>query len=218
MNAQVRPLERHRPGALGLEVDVLLTADLARALDHDVAPIPGRVDVANLEGDRSIDDLTPSEGLPRLGDRRPLVELDPDQVPCLPGLLRTLGHHQGDRVAAEVHPAFGQERLVLNDRPDLVLARHVLGGEHRHDSRRGARGVQIQTLDLAVGHRRAKDRGMEQARRRPHVVDVFRLPPGMGRSVQVLHRGSPRKSAAASRSGKSRVKWATSSWRVKRRL
>ena len=68
-------------------------------------------------------------------DRRQHLAVDADEPGGDARLLLGLGDHPGDGVAGEAD--LGREqRLVAARDADVVLARHVVGGEHGEDARR----------------------------------------------------------------------------------
>ena len=168
-------LPGHRAGALRLQVEVLLAADLAASLDDRVAVAPGGGDVAGRHGPRRMDQVAVRERLARVDHHRQLVDLDLDQVARLPRLMGGAGHDEGDRVADEAHLALDQKLLVLEDRAEAVDAGDVGGGEHRHHAGRGARRAGVEPGDDAVRLRGACHRGVQHLRRGRHVVHVLRL-------------------------------------------
>ena len=105
-----------------------------------------------------------------------------------------------DRLADELHEVGRQQRLVVAvGRADVVLARHVGGGQHA-DHALGARAPRARsTLDdpgMRLGAQAELD--VQQARRLGQVVDVERLAGDVARGAVV--RAAPRGRRPAMRS------------------
>ena len=182
-------LLRDGAGALRLQVEVLLAADLAASLHHHAAIAPGAGDIAHRHGARRVDQVAVGERLARVDHHRQFVDVNLDQLARLPRLVRGAGHHQGDRVADEAHLTLHQQLLVLQDRTEPVDAGDVGGSEHGHDTGRCARRVGGQPFDDAVRLGRAEHRGVQHLRRRRHVVHVLRLAAHVQVGVDVLRVG-----------------------------
>ena len=86
------------------------------------------------------------------------VVIDLDQLGRGLCLARALGHHQRDAIGFPAHhrglfaaarPA--DHRLVGHDQAKFV-DRHIGGGQHRDDARRGLRPAHVDRVDAGMGH------------------------------------------------------------------
>ena len=218
VDAQATALQGFGHGGLGLEVEVLLTGGVDAALDHGRAARPGPVDVAQLEGARGHD-----QGARRLGPARieaggQLLELGRDARRGGARLARALGHHEGDRLAHVVHLIRREERLVLDDGPDLVVAGDVDGREHSAHSAGAARGLGVEGEQPSVGDGRVEQRPVQEPRRFGQVVDVARLPAHVQAIVGPHRQSSSKPPWGNSPASSASTKWARTSWPSKRRL
>jgi hypothetical protein len=66
----------------------------------------------------------------------------------------------------------GQQRLVMDDRADIVFAGYVGGGQHGDDAGRGAHRVQVERKQGGMAFGGMAEGAMEQARRLRQVVDI----------------------------------------------
>ena len=121
-------------------------------------------------------------------DRRQVLVLD-DAEPRGPARrVDRLGDDEEDRLAEELDLAGGEDRIVVQDRPDVVLARNVRGGEDRDDAGRGAHAGEIHRPDAGVGAPRQPERGVQRAARFEDVVGVRRLARDVQMRAVVAHR------------------------------
>ena len=74
-----------------------------------------------------------------------------------------------------VLPEIAQDRVVVNDRAAIVRARDVGGRQHRDDARQRANPVERGGGEPAVRDRREAERAVQRAREFREVVDVGRL-------------------------------------------
>ncbi len=136
-------------GRVGLQVEVLLAAELEFATEPVCSPLHGTRCIAAFH--RALVGLV-TLLLDRLGDRddrgqRLISDLDGvGAVAC--GLLG-LPDHPADRVPVE-HDLAGEERLVALD-PGVVDPRNVVGGEHPDDAFDVIRRVDVERRDGGVG-------------------------------------------------------------------
>jgi hypothetical protein len=193
---------------------VFLAARFDAALDHQGAGRPGGGDVAQGEGARRRDQRSRCCRLARIQKRGQLLDLQAHGRQGLPRLLRRLGHHQRQRLAAEVDLAGGEQRLVGDDAADLVLAGDVGGGEHRPDPGPVARRLRVQERDAAACHRRGQHGGVQQPGEPVQVVSEQGFTAPVEVDVVLLHGRSP----GPTLSGKSVRKWAASRRRSSARL
>jgi hypothetical protein len=97
-------------------------------------------------------------------------------------------------VADIVDDILGEERLVRQDRTDVVVAGNVGRRDESDDARHGERLRRIDTLQLAMRHRRNDQRRMQRAGQFGHVVDIGRLAGDLlGGAVMGDARGRPRR-------------------------
>ena len=112
---------------LRLEIDVLLSAGIGPAADHDMASGPGLVHVAQGERAGDADERAAGVGFPRIEDGRKRLDLESDQGPGGAGGFHAFRDDKRDGLADEVDFVRGQQRLVLDDVADLVLSREYRG-------------------------------------------------------------------------------------------
>ena len=95
--------------------------------------------------------------------------------------LTVMRNDREHRLAEVVHFAVGEDRVVVDDRPALVRAGDVGGGDHRDDARLLAQRLDVDGQQLAVRHRRKPQRRMQRAGGFEDVVRVG----GLAGHVQV---------------------------------
>ena len=172
--------ERH----LAFEIKVLLPADAQPAF-HAIGAFGERGGAVVLaEGVVGQDVLVGGERVidghaVRAGRDLKLGELD-----GAPRFAARLRHHRERDLPVKLDASFDEDRIVVQHRPDIVLAGNVCGGEHSDHAGRGAHRIEIDAKQLPDGYRRTADRDMQQAFRLPHVVHEGRGPGDMlGRRV-----------------------------------
>ena len=136
----------------------------------------------------------------RIGDRdRRRAGLDVDLgEPRRPA--RLIARARDDReqsLAVEHNLIEGEQRLIGEDRRDVVLARNIRRGQNRDDARGAADCLEAQALQFAGGLIGHADRDMQRARGLANVVDVSRRAldmqaRGIMRQRLVNHRGRGR--------------------------
>ena len=181
VDEHVAVFPRHGVRHLALEVELLLAADAKAALQPVRRGGKRRLPVTALERDRGDHERLLRERVLDGEDRRQVLVLD-DGEPRRPARrIDRLGDDEEDRLADELHFVGGEDRIVVQDRPDVVLARNVRGGEDRHDAGRGAHGGEVHRPDAGVGAPGQPECGVERAASLEDVVGVRRL----ARDVQV---------------------------------
>ena len=160
---------------LPLEIEMLLPADaelagdLARRADHLLRRLAALEDVVGQHlgvGDQRIVDV---DGRHR---RR---GADPRFARGAARLIARVGDHGEEHLPVELHRVAGDQRVVADVlRADVVLARNVGGGQHRHDARRRLGRLQVERGDAPGRDRRVAHREMQRSDRLQHVVDVLR--------------------------------------------
>ncbi len=154
-------LDRKGQGPMGLEVVMLLGPAGGAARNDMLTFLKGPLGIpADLDPLLPVDH-PPLIGFPGVEDRFAGLDLQLDQLTGGPGGPPGLGHHQRDRLADVLQFILGQEGLVLDDVPDLVLARDVVVGEDRGHVLRLPGGGDVEPLDPAGGHRRGEEHRVE---------------------------------------------------------
>ncbi|KDB51037.1 hypothetical protein X805_33380 [Sphaerotilus natans subsp. natans DSM 6575] len=133
VHQQAVVLLRQRVGDLALQVELLLAAEAEAALQ----PVRRGGDrgrgVAALQAHRRHDVLLQPVRLQRVEHRRQRLDRRDlrRQRRRAPRLAARAGHDQEHRLAAPVHRALGQDRVVVHDRAAVVDAGNVGGRQHR---------------------------------------------------------------------------------------
>ena len=163
LDEDLAALVDQRQRGLGLQVEVLLAADLELAAEPVRGPLQrgGRVAAA----DRPLVALV-AAGLDRVvhGDQRgQRLVAGLDRFRALPGRLQGLAEHPADRVAV-IHDLAGEQRLVVL-LAGVVEAGHVVGGQHPHHAGHLVGGVGPQAGDAGVRVRGLDRPGVQGAQR-----------------------------------------------------
>ena len=142
------------PTGLGFQIEMILATDVQlagqrqRCARHGCAGIasghPYRRQMKGLRGDRLLD---AEQCRQRLVSHRDLFCCGLRQ-----GLV--IGHHPGHRLAVEQYGVGRNQRFVVEDRAGVVLAGHVVCGQHRMDAGQGQRGSGIDGKNPRVRVRR----------------------------------------------------------------
>ena len=161
-------------GALGLEVEVLLPADLELAAEDVRRAGQGVVDVPALDGGPAALEAARRDGLAQPDDRRQRLVVDLNGQRPEPRRLEARAQHPADGVPAEHHLG-GEQRLVVPG-AGVVQPRHVVGGEHAHHPWHRQGGVRAQPGDPCVRVRCLHRMGVQHAGGARHeVIGVERL-------------------------------------------
>jgi hypothetical protein len=163
-----------RQRGVGLEVEVLLPADgeLARDPVRRAAQRGRRVSLGQPIASR--EEAVGGDGLLDRQDRRQHLAVDADEAGRQPRLLLGLGDHPRDGVSGKADLG-RKQRLVAPGDADVVLAGHVVAGQHGEDARRLARRGSVDTQDARVRVRHLHRPGVRDVRHvGPQVVDVAR--------------------------------------------
>ena len=182
IEGDVAVLARHGEGDVAFQIEVLLAAEIHRALDAPRRSGHRRIEIAAIEAHRLGDEVQAAGGLTVLtggGDvenRRQFLIADLGLGRGQARFVAGAGDHGEDRLAVEHHLALGEDRVVVMvGGADVVDAGNVGGREHQLDAGAVLDSREVDLLDQAMGAVRQAERGMQQAGRFGHVVDVERL-------------------------------------------
>ncbi len=165
-------LARNGERYLAFEIELLLSADADRAREPVRACRKrGR---AVLRGEDVIRQHV-GVGCQRVVDRderRLRFHLDSWRAAPPAAHLAGLRHHGEHDLIVEFDGLVGEDRVVVQHRPDIVLAGNIGRGQHQHDAGRGAHRVEIDRLEPPPRDRRAAERDMQRPLRLADVVDI----------------------------------------------
>ena len=159
---------------LALEIEMVLAAEPHAVLDAPGCRRDRRGRITALQDQRRGDLLVLDRiEVPDVDHSRQLVILDHGQARRAARLLASLGHYGEDRLAVELHLAFGEHRIVMHvARRNIVLARHVGMGQHIDDAGCRTHGRQVDALEHAMGDLGKTEANMQRASGLRHVVDI----------------------------------------------
>jgi len=190
VDQHVAVLARNGERHLAFEIEVLLPADPQPALAALRACGEGRFAVVLAErvvgqhvgagGERIVDRDAICSG-------RHLDLGEPGGAACLAARLRHNGEHD---LTVKFDIAADEDRIVMQHRADIVLARDVRRGQHRDHARRRLHGCEIDAHQLAGRDRRAADRDVQQAFGLADIVDEGRAAGDMLCRRVVPHRAA----------------------------
>ena len=159
---------------LALEIEMLLAADRKLAIQPARRLVDHGRGVASAEG---IVVLNPRAANERIGDRdgrRPGLDVDLSE-PGRPACLVARARHDGEkRLTVEHYLLVDEQRLIGENRRNVVLARNIRRRQNHDDAGGAAHRLQAQALQFAGGLSGHADRDMQRARGLPNVVDVSR--------------------------------------------
>ena len=92
-----------------------------------------------------------------------------------PRRLRRAGEDKSNRLPHKMHLAVGQERLILNDAPHLVLAGDIPRGEYGKDSGHRLCLSHFDALQPGMSHLTADQGAMKKQGRLVEIIDKPRL-------------------------------------------
>jgi hypothetical protein len=84
----------------------------------------------------------------------------------------------------------GEDRIVVQHRSDIVGARNIRRGQHRHHPRRGAHRIEVHAEQLPGRDRCAADRDVQQSLGLTDIVDEDGAARDMFRRGVVAHRAA----------------------------
>jgi hypothetical protein len=176
MDGDVAILAGQREGDLTFQVEMLLPADAELAGDPMRRGGHRPLRVAAQDRGRRLDVGFAGKRRRDVDDR--VLGLDFDDHFCSgrPRGIESVRHDHRQRLAQELDPVDGEQRLVLADRRNVVAAGNVLRPQHRHDARHGPRGFAVEPHQPAAGDPTQNQGRMQGARRFGHIVDIERLP------------------------------------------
>ena len=121
--------------------------------------------------------MNPRAADERIGDRdgrRPGLDVDLRE-PRRPARLVARARDDGEQsLAVEHYLLVDEQRLIGENRRNVVLARNIRRGQNSDDARGAADRLQAQALQFAGGLVGHADRDMQRARGLANVVDVSR--------------------------------------------
>ncbi len=120
---------------------------------------------------------------------------------CAARLVDGVGDDHEHRLPDALHEAGREDRIVVEHRAEVVLARNVVGGDHVHHAGGGAHGREVHRHDPGMGPLREPEGRMDRAARLADVVDVGRL----AGDVQVRRLVADRLADAACRARQRRL-------------
>ncbi len=209
MNGDVIVFARNGESDLALEIEMLLTADMHRALEAPRRGAHGGNDVAALELQRLGDEGR--LGTPRLLDGHDGGEVFVGNLREEAGASRRVAafaDDREDRLAVIGDEPAGKERLVMpSSRAHVVYAWNIGRGEHGEHPWRGADRIEVERDDLRVGALGKAEIDMRQPIGLWQVVDIERLARHMlMRRImrQRLMHAASRRASADSRGGRLR--------------
>ena len=178
-------------GHLTFKVKMLLPAHLKTALGHKGRAGDGAGGIALGPNHRAL--LKARIGGQRLihcQKRRQLVKGHAAQPRGLPRGQMALGHDQKDRLTNVMHPARGQQRLILHRRRAIGHLRPILGRKHRHHAGGGPHRGKVHRRDHTMGATRQTKGQMQRPRRQRHIIGIAASPRHMQRRAIMRQRFS----------------------------
>ena len=164
-------------GDLTFEVKLLLAADVERAFERVIGGVEAGGEVAALHEARLRKELIGSECVVDGEARRQRVHLDDELAARLLQRLARLGRDERHRLA-EKHGLAAKRHdqiLVLDRRPEAVVAGDVRRRQHRRDAGNVERRRDVQPRQPPVRQRAADDTDDQLAREGRKVVEELRL-------------------------------------------
>ena len=164
-----------RVGDLPLEIELLLPADVELAAHAARCGGHRRVGVAALEMHRRQHVRLQALRFLRGEHRGQHVVVDLGEARGAPRGIVRRGDHDEHRLADVLDEPVGEDRVVVDDRPAIVLPGDVGGREHRDHFRRRAHCCEVDRPNAGVRLLGQPERCMEGAGDLRDVVDVERL-------------------------------------------
>ncbi len=174
MDGDQPPAPRDRERRLGFEVEVVLTPGAERPLDDVVGPGEAGLDVPPRDPPRRPDELPAGDRLVDGQDGRQFLDDEPHGPPRLAERRATFPGEHHDGLADVGAHRYGQQFLVVENRPEGVVAGHVGVGEHGRDPLDPGRGGRVDLADLTVRDGAADELDEQLVPRRRDVVDERR--------------------------------------------
>ena len=169
-------------GHLTFKVKMLLPADLETALSHQRRAGNGACRIALGPDHRAL--LKARIGGQRLihrQDRRQLVIGHAAQPRGLPRGQMAFGHDKENRLADIMHPARGQQRLIVNGWRAIRHIWPILGREHRHHTGGGTHRRKVHLGDHTMGAGGQAKGQMQGPCRQRHIIGIAGGPRDMQR-------------------------------------
>ena len=141
-------------GRLGLQVEMLLPAGAEGPFDHVLGPLERGRGVSPRHPAGRADEVTAGDRVVDRQNGRQRFHLEPDRGPGRAQGRPALAGQHDDRLADMMALVRGQQLLVVEDRAEMVVARHVGRREHRRDplDLRAAAATSIATIrPCAIG-------------------------------------------------------------------
>ena len=165
-----------RQGAVGLQVEVLLTGELEAAGEHMLGRPETLVDVAALHGRLGALELAGGDGVLDVDQRRLGLDLDHYRRRAEPGRLDRLAEHVADGVSEE--PDLGREQRLVVLHARVVDAGHVVRGQHPDHAGHVVGRLHVESGDRALRHEHLHGVGVQAVLGPGDQVVGVERPPG----------------------------------------
>ncbi len=159
-------------GDVGFEIEVVLPADDLLAGKDARCGGEALREISLGDGLRGLDVGLVVVGGFDIEDRRERLDVEFDFSRSLHRIGHCIGGDSANDAAAIIDDGFGKQRFVLEDWPDIIVARDI-GGKNSFGNAFGCEGVcQINGFQFAMGNRGQDERGMQRAGKFGHVIDI----------------------------------------------
>ena len=170
---------------VGLEIEVILRAAFEFALDDQRRTSQRSVDITSSYAVGFRQKRVGGERASDVVDRLERLVLDFDR--CCGGAACgvAVGDDERHTLADREHFFFGEQRLVVSHRGDVVRPRNVVCGEDRVHAGNLSCGADIEARDSPAGNTGREDLSVEHSGGGGHVIDVDRLAGGVAQTAFV---------------------------------
>ena len=153
MDLEAAVLTGDRQGGLGLEVEVVLAAAGELAVEAQHGSGEGDLDVAAAHAVRGAEVRVGRDRVGDREDRRGGLHVDHERSRGRATGRERLADDERDELADGVEVFVGQQRLVVDDRPDAIVAGDIGGEQDRVDAGQRQRGVAADRTQPPTGDR-----------------------------------------------------------------
>ncbi len=154
---------------------MLLAAGAKGPLEHVLGPRQRGLGVAPRQPPGRADEVPAGDRVVDRQHGRQRFHLEPDRGPGRAEGRATLAGQHDDRLADVMALVCGQQLLVVEDRAEVVVTRHVGRGEHGRDSLDLRGGRNVESDDPRMGQRAADELDQELVAKGRKIVEIHRL-------------------------------------------
>ncbi len=172
MEKNVAVFPRQREGDLPFQIKMILPADCKMLFQPVLRLANGLCGIAAAHFPARQDKAFGGKRLFYRGDGGEFLILNDGQLCGGAGLRKAVGGDGEKRLARIFDDIFRKDGIIPGNGGGVILPRHIAGGQHSNDARRGADGIEIHSDDAGVGLLTLGDVEMQKVFRLCDIVNI----------------------------------------------